>query len=502
MIKLDRLINVLGGLGARPSCVPRSRQTELRAITLYEPGEVDTEDVVLAVGVETPEAVRELLSTTEAAVVVFRLAELDETALAVARDRGVAVLLVERSVSWGQLAGVVFGLVLEGRETEEGRGPTDLFALADTLADSVGGPVTIENHHSGVLAYSGQRESADRARLDTILSRRVPEKINRELTARGVFAHLNTSDEPLFVEPLESVDFRGRVVVAVRAGRELLGSIWVEVSEPLPEQHQAALVEGARTAALHMLRMRASADLERQVESDLVIGLLEGTVDAQAVVSRLGLRAARFRVVAMQADTEGERAAATLLTFERTTTGFGWARTGRSALFANTVYTILPCGTDPAPAREWVHGLLPQLPADLTLFAGIGGVADSLHLAASRQEADESLAISSAGEAAVYDLVWHEIVLSRLRHAAAAGRIPSCGPVVDLRRHDDEHGTKYAETLRAWLECQSDQNAAAARLAVHPNTVRYRLRKMAEVTQLDLDDPDKRLAMTIGLAIE
>ena len=41
--------------------------------------------------------------------------------------------------------------------------------------------------------------------------------------------------------------------------------------------------------------------------------------------------------------------------------------------------------------------------------------------------------------------------------------------------------------------------AAAGRLAVHPNTVRYRMRKMAEVTALDLDDPDKRLALIIAL---
>lgn len=35
---------------------------------------------------------------------------------------------------------------------------------------------------------------------------------------------------------------------------------------------------------------------------------------------------------------------------------------------------------------------------------------------------------------------------------------------------------------------------------MHENTVRYRLRKMVEVTALDLDDPYKRLAMTIELA--
>jgi DNA-binding PucR family transcriptional regulator len=35
---------------------------------------------------------------------------------------------------------------------------------------------------------------------------------------------------------------------------------------------------------------------------------------------------------------------------------------------------------------------------------------------------------------------------------------------------------------------------------VHENTVRYRLRKMSEVTVLDLTDVRKRLAMTVELA--
>ena len=41
---------------------------------------------------------------------------------------------------------------------------------------------------------------------------------------------------------------------------------------------------------------------------------------------------------------------------------------------------------------------------------------------------------------------------------------------------------------------------AAKALFCHPNTVRYRLRKMAEITNLQLDDAKKRLAMMIELA--
>jgi len=70
------------------------------------------------------------------------------------------------------------------------------------------------------------------------------------------------------------------MVVAARSGRELLGSVWVECGAPLDGAALTALIDGARTVALHLLRSRASADLERQVESELVIRLLEGAADA------------------------------------------------------------------------------------------------------------------------------------------------------------------------------------------------------------------------------
>ncbi|MFR9730177.1 PucR family transcriptional regulator [Saccharopolyspora sp. MS10] len=488
MMRLDRLINVLGGYGARLCAAPRGREVALRGVALHDPAGVD--EVLLAVGVDDVAA---LVADTLAAVVLLR--EVDEATLAVARERGVAVVRIDPGVSWGQLAAVVYGLVLEGRETEAGRGPTDLFALADALAASVGGPVTIEDQHAGVLAYSSRQEAADRARLATILGRRVPPEIRAELTTRGVYAHLASSDEPIFAEPMP--EFHGRAVIAIRAGRELLGSIWVEVPEPLDSESSAALRAGARTASLHLLRARASADLERQVESDLVIGLLEGQADAPAVLSRLGLRGEVFRVIAVQAEQAQD--AAVLLAFERATAGFGWARPGRSALFANTVYTVLP---ESEPPERWFRALRRNVPGDVRLRAGTGGEASSSELPLSRQEADESLAVGEGRALVDYEQVWHEILLRRLRGAAASGRIPSRGPVWELRRHDAEHGTRYTTTLREWLRCQGDPGAAAHRLGVHANTVRYRMRKMAEVTRLDLDDPDERLALIVALLID
>ncbi len=507
MVTLDRLVNVLGGSGARLCCCPQSREVTLGSVVVHDPTDarVATGDVFLAVGVESPtEAVRLAGRTRAVAVLVRGTAPLDEGAASAAHECGVAVVLVDPAVSWSQLSGLVYGLVLEGRETESGRGPTDLFALADTLAAAVDGAVVIEDQLSRVLAYSNLQHGADRVRLETILGRRLPDTVRRVFAERGVFAHLAASDEPLFVEPSPRHGLQGRMVVAVRAGRELLGSLWVESGTPLTGHRRTVLEDGARTAALHLLRSRASADLERQVESDLVIRLLEGTAEALAMIGQLGLPQGNFRVIALQAHMGDERHAGVLLAFDRATTGFGWSRQGRSAMFGHTVYTLWPCGHDDlVRARSWIDTVVAELSGQVTVSAGIGGPAGAAALPASRQEADECLALHAArpGTAAVvYDESWDEILLQRLRVAASSGRAPTRGPIVELRRHDAEHATRYIETLRAWLQAQGDVAEAASRLQVHPNTVRYRLRKMAEATNLELDRPDKRLAMIIALA--
>ncbi|HET6735818.1 PucR family transcriptional regulator [Mycobacterium sp.] len=503
MVTLDRLVNVLGGYGVRLRFCPIPRSAELRSVVMHEVADDRTVvgDVLLGIGARSVKEAVRWAASAHAVVVLIRGGD-DDTTFGGA-DEGVAVMVVDPAVSWSELAAVIYGLVMEGRETESGRGPTDLFALADSLAEAIGGAVIIEDRLSRVLAYSRLHQHADPARVATILERQAPEQLRAFFDARGVYTHLAASDEPLFVTEDTECGMTGRMVVAVRTGRELMGSVWVECGVPLDGSALTALADGARTVALHLLRSRASADLERQVESELVIRLLEGTADAATAASRLGLPHSLLRVIAVQAFIGTERDASLLLAFERATTGFGWSRPGRSALAGNTVYTLLP-GEPSAAARKWVTGLKAALPERVTLLAGISGAAVVADLVAARQEADECLALHEmwprGATPPAYDESWDDILLQRLRTAARSGRSPDRGPVAELRRHDLAHATEYVITLRAWLEGQGDPTAAGERLGVHENTIRYRLRKMAEVANLQLDDAKKRLAMMIELA--
>ncbi|MFI1952373.1 MULTISPECIES: PucR family transcriptional regulator [Streptomyces] len=61
------------------------------------------------------------------------------------------------------------------------------------------------------------------------------------------------------------------------------------------------------------------------------------------------------------------------------------------------------------------------------------------------------------------------------------------------------HANRLAETLLAWLETRGGATEVAARLGVHPQTVRYRLKQLRELWGEDLDDPDRRFELELVL---
>jgi DNA-binding PucR family transcriptional regulator len=72
------------------------------------------------------------------------------------------------------------------------------------------------------------------------------------------------------------------------------------------------------------------------------------------------------------------------------------------------------------------------------------------------------------------------------------------GPLI---AHDTARKGNLVATLRAYLET-GEQQQAAQRLRVHPNTLRYRLDRIREITSLDLEDPETRLNLAVALRVQ
>ncbi|MCB0089349.1 MAG: helix-turn-helix domain-containing protein [Caldilineaceae bacterium] len=57
-------------------------------------------------------------------------------------------------------------------------------------------------------------------------------------------------------------------------------------------------------------------------------------------------------------------------------------------------------------------------------------------------------------------------------------------------------------TLEAFFECHGNLSQTAAQLHIHRNTLTYRLERIAEIAQLDLNDADARFSLQLALKLQ
>lgn len=492
--------------------------------------------IVLGIATRGPDGVTDLVARAASAgavAVVVRGPVADPAGLAErAGADGPVVLTLAPGASWTQFISLLQAMLVEGQfghgEPEElgGVPAGDLFALANAIAALIDAPITIEDRSSRVLAFSGRQDEADQPRIQTILGRQVPEQLRRWLSDGGFFTELYRSDRPVFC-PADRFDIpgqqRARVAVAVRAGDQILGSIWAAVTAPLTPAREQALVDAAKIVALHLMRLRAGADVARRLRADLVARALEGGADAPDAITRLRLAGRPAVVLALApADADGDppdSGAAELvrrqLDRERVADALSVHLSARwpdaaVAVLADRVYALVPVSADRSDPDLGVlrtaEDFLDRARRPAGDLVGLGRIATTVaDLARSRTDADRAVRVlatrPSPGRVARLADVYHESLLLRVSDLVAADDARPAGVVSRLADYDAAHGGRLVETLSAWLDAFGDVGTAAAAVTVHPNTFRYRLRRITEVSGLDLTDPDQRFAAMLELRL-
>jgi DNA-binding PucR family transcriptional regulator len=530
---LEALLESLGTDVVELVAAPRGLGVAVGEPVIYDEGErsaIGPGVVVLAVAVRpgTPQASKLLLDAerAEASAVIFKRGT-DPGALSqAAASARVAVLSVPEEMTWTQLHGFLlnarrFSSQLGGGDGIAGVPIGDLFALANAIAGMVGGAVTIEDGARRVLAFSTLGDQPiDVGRRQSILGRQVPdspgmrELYRRLLETEGVMtADRDTLRELLrdgFEEPGE---LHPRAAVAIRAGGQMIGSIWVDHQDfPLAEEASRALTEAARIAAPHVIQARAVRDFERRIRGEMLLAVLEARVSAEENATRLGFAAnERFTVLAFSAagdeidPTERERLVDLVGVYCEALHG----QSGSIAIGAN-VYALLQ--GDDGPGRERVIRVARETQGQAGarigggVLAALSSTVDGLkEVAAARREAERVLEVLRSGEVgltlATIEDVRSQVVLQELKELTLEHASLTQGKLPAVLEHDAEHGTRYALTLRAYLDAMGDVVGAASGLSVHPNTFRYRLRRLRELFAIDLTNADERLVLEFQLRL-
>lgn len=467
--------------------------------------------LLLMVGVlpDSPVALRvlrEAAAAGYAGVVVKRRGSSLQGMVTAASEAGIAVLEAAPEAPWRALDALVAS-ILGSRDVETaldtGASAEQLFAVANSVASVFGGAVALEDLERRILAYSTvPGQAIDQLRVDGILARRVPDTPNNRWQYQQVISHPGVVRFPADWGEL------ARSAVAIRAGAVPLGTLWaIEGPSAHPDDavREHALVDAARVSAVHVLRLHHADELAELSRGEALATLLAGRATADQVAARLALPPGPVVLLACVPRDPDDATASSAV-----------------AAAAARQLAALATGAAVAVSPQQVHVLLPGATVD-----GARRLARSVVDAVRRSMGSElRVAVSAAGNGLDDVPTMLAEVTDALR---AAVRAPSAGSVVELRdvlagvvldrlaevldrspqlrhpglvrllAHDERRHTELARTLHVWIEEQGDVVATGQRLTVHPNTVRYRLRRAAAVADVDLADPDTRLSLWLQL---
>ena len=252
--------------------------------------------------------------------------------------------------------------------------------------------------------------------------------------------------------------------------------------------------------AIELATSRAVADAQRRLQGDFFDELARGDLPASKAergLERFGFEhAAPVVVVSMEPGHEGAiepEELAAVITDERSRAGGGFLASAHDA----GVHLLVPAQSpiDPAsivaPIAERMHA---------ELRAGAGSAVDPADVGRSLREARYALQVcrlEGRDHAGFEDLGTYRLLLSMTEPDALRAFADSL--LTPLDDYDRDHQGELVSSLRTFLDHNARWEAAAGALFIHRHTLRYRMRKVEELTGRDLSGSFDRMEFWLAL---
>jgi DNA-binding PucR family transcriptional regulator len=468
-------------------------------------------DVFFLLGVSDDDAVRwidrQIAARVPAAIFVKEPAD---AVIERAASAGAAVVAVEPRARWERLYRLVNHVFAHhGNRTDpDFASGTDLFGLAQSIAERTHGMISIEDAQSHVLAYSASNDEADELRRLSILGRAGPAEHLEWIARWGIFDALRAGTDVVRVAERPELALRPRLAVGIHRTDEdsqrgtFIGTIWLQQgSRPLADDVEDVL-RGAAVLAARIISRLAATPSTHALRVQELLGVSSGEVDVAAVARELGIAAdGRAALVGLRCADGAVPADVIALSAS------AFRPDAQVSSRGDLVYVLFPQTGAPSSVASWVRGTVSSLRRELGLVlqaviaAPVAGLAA---VAAARGQVDRVFHSADRHPGAIRQITSLDearttVLLDEIV-ALVAGRDGLVDPrVLALRDYDAGHDGSLVATLGAYLDCFGDIGAAGRWLHVHPNTVRYRVRRIEKLLGTSLSDPDDRLVLALAL---
>ncbi|TMF74889.1 MAG: hypothetical protein E6I12_13430 [Chloroflexi bacterium] len=409
-------------------------------------------------------------------------------------------------------------LVLDGKGVNE---------ICRTLADLLESAVVVEDASFHLLAHAGG--SADAHRKETILRQGTPHRVLYDPQIQRTLREVEAKRGPVKVPAFPHLGMsRERLIAPILAANQVLGYISILDHPPHNEELAfMAIEQAALVLALSIAKERELSEVEGRVRGEFLEDLLHGTYGDDAAAQRrarhVGYPMHGSHIVLLDIDDfrgfnrarqiSEDAIQALKREFLRRVTGVVRASYQRALVQGRSdqVVALLPLGTEIGDHQARSHALGLQVQQAIgewkpgfTISVGF-----SAPIEAPSGVEGALREVTSVMESLARFKRWGQVVavpelgLTGLLAAVSDERLVDysrrhLGPLIE---HDSARKGALVATLRAYLET-GEQQHAAQRLRVHPNTLRYRLDRIREITGLNLEDPETRLNLSVALRVQ
>jgi PucR family transcriptional regulator, purine catabolism regulatory protein len=282
--------------------------------------------------------------------------------------------------------------------------------------------------------------------------------------------------------------------------------------------------QAADICGLEMLQQRTREETEERLGVDLVEQILDATKGDEGLLARLarlgydispGRRHVAVAIGAANGGAGGSDAEGCATVAQ----DLSWAarQDGASVLTARyrgdiLVLCSLPPELPERRLRDWLRQALDGREAVCPVGVGrVGGEAgvsaeQGAGIAGLRRSVRQALGAREVGRHVnlpspyYYEQMGLYRLLTELRGRDELARFYD-ETLGDLVRYDRAHGTELVRTLEAFFAENANASRTARVLYVHRNTLNYRLQRIVDITGLDLNDAEARLAFQLALKV-
>lgn len=358
-----------------------------------------------------------------------------------------------------------------------GEGPS---GIARALHELTGLPVAIEDRHGNLTAWAGPHCPDPYPKPPPV---RREQALQRALDAGGLVRH------------------RNRLIALAMQDSEVLGVVaLVDPDRTAGDSEKVALEHSNTVLALELAHRRALAEVELRLRRDLVEELLAGA-DPQSAQDRalaLGYDLARpHRVLVI---TNGNRRAGHEAFFHAVRRAMRATGVGSLLVTKSGAVTVLGDGD-----QDWEKfrvAIIAQLGPQDGCRIGVGEpCTDPPGFPRSHWQAQLALKIQVAtgcpDQVTVFDDLGIYQLLSEIANLGSVEIFIHewLGKLLD---YDAAKGAQLVESLSCYLECGGNYDLTAKRLSLHRSTLRYRLRRIRDLSGHDLNNPDTRFNLHLA----